>query len=157
LGNQTTVVIQNDYAHDIKESVFLLDRLYHMLSSGEIGEVMQGFKIIESHHCDHHLLVRVGGGTGRVFARIGGKHPFDLAKEAAEIIDPIDPKLANQVRKGTTPESLLPLSRSCITKVGRKSRFDQNKVNKEQMNKLVDFNIACLESTLELAYYMKEE
>jgi hypothetical protein len=158
MGLQTTIVILNDYASNIKNNPDVGEVIYQMIASGKTGEsIISGIKFIEMHHCDNNVLVQVGQGGGHVFGNIGGKHCFDLAKEAAVIMEPHDHPLAYQLGKATTPETLLPIAKRCIRKVGRKTRFDQNKVSTKEMNKLVDLYIACLESTLELAYYMKEE
>jgi hypothetical protein len=76
----------------------------------------------------------------------------DLAQEAANIMHPIDEKLAKELRAGTTPESLYAITRRCLSKVGRKSHFDQDKVTHDQWDKLIDLEIACLKRVLELAY-----
>ena len=159
MGLQTTVVLLNDYCSDIKSNQDLGEQLASMISRGETGNVegANGVKIIETHHTDFHALVRLGGGGGRLFGYIGGKHPFDLAKEAAVIIGPHDPTLATQIAKATTPESMLPLAKRALSKVGRKSRFDQDKVTPEEWNKLADFYVATLENVLELAYHMRQE
>jgi len=66
MGNITTVVILNDYAHEIKTSSTLQEQLYYMLASGKTGVVIPGFSIVESHHNDFDVLVKVGDGRGQV-------------------------------------------------------------------------------------------
>ena len=66
MGFNTTVLILNDYTHDIAKAQDLGVKLAIMLSSGTVGEVIPGVKIIETHHADDDILVRIGGNRGVV-------------------------------------------------------------------------------------------
>jgi len=66
MGFNTTVLILNDYTHDIAECGDLGVRLADMIRCGATGEVIPGVKIIETHHADFDVLVRIGGNRGQV-------------------------------------------------------------------------------------------
>lgn len=66
MGNNTTVLILNDFTGSIEKSEKFVERLCQMLSSGEVGDVIPGVKIIETHHADDTVRVRVGGNRGVV-------------------------------------------------------------------------------------------
>jgi hypothetical protein len=66
MGYNTTVLILNDFTGSISKSEKFVERLCQMLSSGEVGRVIPGVEIIETHHADDTVTVRVGGNRGVV-------------------------------------------------------------------------------------------
>jgi hypothetical protein len=64
MGNNTTVLILNDFTGRIEKDPNFQSRLAEMLGSGETGEVIPGVTIVETHHADDEVDVRIGGNRG---------------------------------------------------------------------------------------------
>lgn len=83
MGMNTTVLIMNDFISRICDEIRnnpkeLADTLQQMISTGQTGEVTQGFKIIECHHADNKVLIEMGYNDGKrlenyIYGPIGKK------------------------------------------------------------------------------------
>jgi hypothetical protein len=78
----------------------------------------------------------------------------DFAKEAALAVDHVDPKLSKQINAATTPESLVPILKRTLGAVGRKNRFDNDKVSPVEWETITKAYISALYQTLNLATFM---
>ena len=66
MGMNTTVLIMNDFLHDIRQDEYFQRDLCDAISRGEKGEIVCGCKVIEMHHADNTVLVRMGYNSGEV-------------------------------------------------------------------------------------------
>lgn len=74
MGLNTTVVVLNDALHEIKDDPEFGAKLYRACiekrdGSPEYisaGSYCTAAVVVETHHADHNVLVRVGGNTGAV-------------------------------------------------------------------------------------------
>jgi hypothetical protein len=81
----------------------------------------------------------------------------DFAKDAAIVVESVNPQLSGQIASATTPESLVPLLKRALGAVGRKSRFDNDKVSPAEWETIVKAYVSVLYRTLDLATFMMKE
>jgi len=72
MGLNTTVVILNDGLHDIKDDPKFGEKLYNaILASNKQDKVLYSGhgnvgEVIETHHADSDVTIKVGGNTGEI-------------------------------------------------------------------------------------------
>lgn len=70
MGLNTTVVILNDALHDIRRDPKFGENLFFAIINGDkhvpAGGHGNAAYVVETHHADHEVLVRVGGNLGKV-------------------------------------------------------------------------------------------
>ena len=97
--------------------------------------------------------------------RLAEIHCFDRTKQVITLL--LSPrvdldavkcgKFASELEHACTPETLHPILRRVLNAVGRRTRFDKDKVSQQAYNIIAKAYISALYETLQLATFMVKE